>query len=203
MIRWILTVVFVWAHTVPVSATPVTALGDFTPSAPVVTFETFAVNTPGPITVGPMTVSAPGQRVRPQGFTQYAGIFEGRYFGFSFVTFTIDFSDDMMAVGFGLFDANLGGTQVEAFDRNGQSLEVVDPSMGLQNGIVSTYTGVMRTQGDIARIVVSPQSLDLLAVDNIGWKVAGDGVSTIPLPGAAPALVGSLALLLLLRARRR
>lgn len=179
-------------------AAPLTSLA-FTPSAPVVDFESFAVGTSGPIKVGPMTVSSPSWTVRSQGFTQFPGIFEGQYFGFGPNSFTIEFVGDMRAVGFGLFDPNFSGTRLEVFDRGGTLLETVFPLTGPIGGGFSTFTGVQRVTAEIARIVVTPQSGDFLAVDTIAWDA---GVPAVPVPPAAGLLIGGLGMLAAVRRRR-
>ncbi|ARE39929.1 hypothetical protein RGUI_1788 [Rhodovulum sp. P5] len=180
-------------------ATPVTALGDFTPTAPVVTFEDVADGTTGPLTFGPLTVSSsPNQTVGTRGYTQYAGIYEGKSYGFGVVTFYLDFAVDMAAVGLGLFDPNYANTRVMAYDRSGTLIETVYPDKGPTGGVFSTYTGVMRAEGDIARLVVTPQAGDLLAIDNIGWATAAPAV---PLPSAALLLLGGFGALGALRRR--
>jgi len=122
-----------------VAAVPITSPGSFTPSAPIVDFESYAAGTAGPITEGPMTVSAPAQSVNKNLiYPEYTDIFESKYFGFAAVTFTIDFSVDMMAVGFGLFDPNFPGTVVKAYDRSGTLLESLFPALGLPGGSWST-----------------------------------------------------------------
>lgn len=181
-------------------ATPINTPGTFTPSAPIVDFESFAVGTAGPITVGDMTVSAPGQTVRAQGYTQYPDIFEGQYFGFAPVVFTLDFAVDMMAVGFGLFDPNFANTKIEAYDRGGSLVETLFPPTGPTGGVFSTYVGFSRTEGDIAKIVVTPQSGDLLAVDNIAWKTA---MAAVPVPASIWLMVAGLGGLGALRRSRR
>lgn len=176
--------------------------GTFTPSAPVEDFEGYAIGATGPITSGIMTVSTSGSwSVRGQAYTQYADIFEGQYFGQGADSFTISFSTDIMAVGFGLFDPNFANTKVEAYDRAGNLLESLAPPLGPPGGSFSTYVGFSRVEGDIASILVTPQAGDLLAVDNISWKVAE--LSQVPLPASLWMLGAALGGLRLSRSRKK
>lgn len=143
---------------------------NFTPSAPIVDFETISVGTTGPITVGPMTVSGANMFVRAQNFTQVPEVFEGRYFGQFVSTITLDFAVDMFEVGFGLFDPNIDGTVVQAFDRAGNLLETIAPPLGPTGGVFSIYVEFNRSQGDIARVLAIPAATDVLGIDNIAWN---------------------------------
>ncbi|MEE4119041.1 MAG: VPLPA-CTERM sorting domain-containing protein [Paracoccaceae bacterium] len=179
---------------------PVTSPTDFTPTAPVVDFEAFVLGTASPITVGPMTVAAPGYIVRAQNFTQYPGIFEGQYFGqASSSTVTITFDVAVRAVGFGLFDPNFPATQLQAFDAAGDLLETVFPPTGPIGGGFSTFTGVVRNIAEIRSVVVTPQSGDLIAIDTISWATS---IEPIPVPPAAALLLGGVGVLAGFRRRR-
>lgn len=186
----------------PLAAATITSPGTFTPTQAIVDFEAFAVGTTGPITVDGMTISASSpQKVRAQGYTQYADIFEGQYFGFASVTYTIDFAVDVTHVGFGLFDPNLSGIDIQALDRNGNILESFEPPTGNIGGVFSTYVGFARATGDIASVrVVPPSSGDLIAIDSIGWAVAP--ITTVPLPASGLLLVAGLGSIMALRRRR-
>lgn len=185
---------------VPALAVPISDPGTFTPSAPTVTFDEFDVGTPGPLTVGDMTVSANGWIVRRQAFTQRPGIFEGQYFGQGAQVVTMTFLKNLTHIGFGLFDPNFGNTQLSAFDRDGNLLETLFPETGPPGGSFSDYVGFARTQGDIASVVITPQAGDLIGVDNISWRTAD--MAAVPLPAAAVLLLGALAGLFGLKRRR-
>lgn len=180
------------AMSAPAFAAPINAPGTFVPSAPIVTFDSFDNGTSGPLTVGPLTIdSAPTQAVGTRGYTQFPDIYEGKSFGFTDATFTLSFSEDVMAVGFGLFDPNYLGTKIEAFDRFDNLLEAIaPPPLGPTGGVFSTYVGFSRAVADIATIIVTPQAGDLLAIDNIAWKT-GD-VSEVPLPATLWLMVAGL-----------
>ena len=187
----------------PVAAATISSPGTFTPTQAIVDFEAFAPNTLGPITVGDMTVSGSSQqRVYGQGYDQHPGIFEGNYFGFASVTYTIAFAVDVTHVGFGLFDPNLPGIEIQALDRVGNVLESFEPTTGPTGGSFSTYVGFARAAGDIASVrVVPPAANDLMAVDSIGWRAAP--TSPVPVPASGLLLVAGLSGLVALRKRRR
>ncbi|MEM7642581.1 MAG: Ig-like domain-containing protein, partial [Pseudomonadota bacterium] len=138
-------------------------------------FEDFAVGTVEPITDGFATITSAlgNQSVRPQGFTQIPGVFEGQFFGFSATDFFIDFASDVSAVTFGLFDPNTAGGTVRALDRSGGVIQELvfgtDVPLGPPGGSTSQPIVFVSPNSDIARVEVSPLSSDLTAIDQLGY----------------------------------
>ncbi len=180
--------------------------GTFAPTQAIVDFEDTAAATFGPLTFGDLTISAAasGQRVNRQGFTQFPDIFEGQYFGFAATTFTLAFAVDVSDVGFGLFDPNVQGTRIDAFDRAGNLLETLMPPLGPTGGVFSTYVGFSRATGDIARVQAVAAGNDILGVDTIAWRTAAAAPpSPIPVPASLPLLLAGIGGLGWVARRRR
>ncbi|MBY8977381.1 FG-GAP repeat protein [Rhodobacteraceae bacterium NNCM2] len=140
-------------------------------------FEEFAVGTLGPVGDGFVTVDSVSgnQAVRAQGFTQIPGVFEGQYFGFASTPFTIEFEAPVNFVSFGLFDPNLVGGLVTAFDDDGGIIEQLTFGDEIPVGPAGGSTSALVTfdQPGISQIVIEPLAGDIVGIDELSYS--GDG----------------------------
>lgn len=202
-------------------AAPVGAPGDLSPGNNVITFEEFALGTIGPITYQPVpnpypvnsvTISSniPGAaKVSPSQFAQFAGIFEGQYFGRGLLSYSIDFNGRVVSeFGMGVFDPNLTGNVVRAIGFNGNVLETlvsgIDPefSVGPAGGLHSTFVGFTRAVADIARIELIGVPGDVLAIDTVTFSNTQISEFDVPEPATGLALLGGLVAMGLWRRQR-
>ena len=81
-------------------AVPIYSSGGLNPGATIIDFEDQTVGTPLPLTIGNVTFSSSSAdaSIRPQGWTQYPGIFDGRYVGFGPYSFFLDFATSVAEV---------------------------------------------------------------------------------------------------------
>jgi hypothetical protein len=189
------------------NAAPILDPAGLTAGATIVTFEEFAVGTSGPLSAGIATISSSRNwGVGAEQFTQYPGIFEGQWYGagdfLPASSFTIEFSIGVQEFGMGILDPGIAGTQLEAFDGAGESLETLAPILGPSGGVFSSFAGFSRVLADIRKVVLTPADGDFVGIDTVSFNV---GVAVMPLPAALPLFAGGLALLGLLgwRSKRK
>jgi hypothetical protein len=159
--------------TTEIQAASINSPGALNPGATVIDFESFGVGTPQPITSGGLTItSSGGAVVLAQAFTQFPGIFEGRYFGQGNFNYFIDFAQPVAQFGMGIFDPNFNGNVLRALDASNQVLESVTSSSaafptGPTGGSFSTFVGFVRPSNDIKRIELLGAPGDLLGIDTV------------------------------------
>lgn len=165
-------------------------------SVTTVGFENLVVGTAEPLTFGNMTISSStsNRSVQAQGFTQIAGIFEGQYFGFGISDYRFDFVQSVGIFGTGIFDPNVTGTRLVAFDVNDNVLETYTAQLAAPGGTFSDFGGFIRAQNDISYVWLLGGENDALGVDNVSFGMVDP--SPVPLPAAGllfgGALVGSI-----------
>lgn len=202
----------------PSNAIPFAGTGGFTQPTTIIDFESFALGTQTPTTADvtihaefegfPYSEFVPGNVVvRPEGFTQHAGIFEGQYYGHDTVNYVIEFNGLVQEFGAGIFDPNFIGNAVVAYDIFGNKLERVTSGVDaeFQNGPIgatfSTFVGFTRDTADIKSVRLLRAVGELLGIDNVTYSALIPAtVSTdIPEPGTSLIFLGSLLGLTLLR----
>jgi hypothetical protein len=166
----LLLVAALWAQTV--KAAPIFSPGALDPGATIIDFESMTLGTTVPITDGQVVIDSPtgSMKILPQGYTQYPGVFEGQYLGQWPTTFTFDFANPVSEFGVGVFDPNYPNTNLAAYDSQGGLLEpqIFVPT-GSPGGGWSTFVGFVRANADIAQVVLTAQSGDLIGIDNVTY----------------------------------
>ena len=202
----------------PSIAVPFAGTGGFTQSTTVIDFEGFALGTQTPTTADvtihaefdgfPYPEFVPGNVVvRPEGFTQHAGIFEGQYYGHDTVNFVIEFNGLVQEFGVGIFDPNFAGNALVAYDIFGNELERVTTGVDaeFQTGPIgatfSTFVGFTRDTADIKSVRLLRAEGDLLGIDNVTYSalIPATVNDNVPEPGTGLVFLGSLLGLSLLR----
>jgi len=217
----IISAIFIAGYTfTPAKAVPFAGTGGFTQPTTTIDFESFSVGEQTPSTAE-VTIHAEFQGfpypeftpadvyVRPQGFVQHSGIFEGQYYGYNAVDFVIEFNGLVKEFGVGIFDPNFVGNALIAYDAFGNELERVTSGTDAEfqtgpiGGSFSTFVGFTRENTDIKSIRLTNAPGDVLGIDNVTYSgfVTTEPDSPIPEPGTALIFLGSLLSMRYLRQR--
>lgn len=173
------------------------------------TFESYSVGTSLPLSFGIATLSSNiNMSVQAPAYSQWSGIFEGKWVGASGgagQNFYIDFSTPVSQFGMGILDVNLDGNVLRALDVNNNVLESVTSSStnpdfptGSSGGGYSLFIGFVRNSNDIARIELLPTANDYMGIDTVSYYV-----TAIPEPNALALCLPALGLFLAKRRRPR
>ncbi len=161
-------ILFSFALLTYVQSTSISTPSALNAAAVKITFDTFATGTYTPLSTTGVTISSSSATsVQNQGYTQWTGIFEGKWLGFGIVTYTMVFTSLVSECGVGIFDPNYSGIQAIAKDINGNILETMAVPVSSPGGGFSTFVGFKRGSADIKTLEIVPAAGDPIGIDNV------------------------------------